>query len=67
MNEVKDLILKWGGYYLSSWHAPANFSWFRNRDAWLNLKPLPLPKKIIVIGCERLKTIESKVPWQKRN
>jgi len=43
---------------------------------WVSLmagsKPLPktavaLPKKIIVIGCERLKTIESKVPWQKRN
>jgi hypothetical protein len=35
-------------------------------------KPLPktavaLPKKLIVIGCERLKTIESEVPWQKRN
>jgi hypothetical protein len=26
-----------------------------------------LPKKIIVIGCERLKTTESKVSWQKRN
>jgi hypothetical protein len=48
----------------------------RNLFRWVSLmagsKPLPktavaLPKKIIVIGCERLKTIESKVPWQKRN
>jgi hypothetical protein len=48
----------------------------RNLFRWVSLmagsKPLPktavaLPKKLIVIGCDRLKTIESKVPWQKRN